>query len=238
MAHPAPVDIDMPPMYGVEAIEAEYTGRAAHASFAPETGINALDGLVTAYQAIAQLRQHIRHDARIHGIITHGGSAPNVVPDRAVGRFLVRALSPAYLDELMERVKRCFEAGAAASGASLELRPTELRYLPMRNNTALAAAYRANAESLGRTFLDVKIDSTGSSDMGNISEAVPSIHPMFGVGAMALNHTPGFTEVCATEAAHASMVQVAQALAMTGVDVALQADLLQRAKDEFASGRA
>jgi amidohydrolase len=234
MAHPAPVDIDMPPMYGVEAIEAEYTGRAAHASFAPETGINALDGLVTAYQAIAQLRQHIRRDARIHGIITHGGSAPNVVPDRAVGRFLVRALSPSYLDELMERVKRCFEAGAAASGASVEIRPTELRYLPMRSNKPLAAAYRANAESLGRTFIDARLDSTGSSDMGNISQALPSIHPMFGVGAMAFNHTPAFTEVCATEAAHASMVQVAQALAMTGVDVVLQPDLLQRAKDDFA----
>ena len=237
MAHPSPVDIDMPPMYGVEAVEVEYTGRAAHASFAPEAGINALDGLVTAYQAIAQLRQHIRRDARIHGIITHGGSAPNVVPDRAVGRFLVRALRPDYLDELMERVRRCFEAGAAASGATVEVRPTELRYLPMRNNVALAAAYRANAESLGRVFLDTTLDSTGSSDMGNISQALPSIHPMFAVGAMAFNHTPAFTEVCATDAAHASMVQVAQALAMTGVDVALRPDLLQRAKEEFAAGR-
>src|SRR3970282_1780457 len=105
----------------------------------------------------------------------------------------------------------------------------------MRNNPALAAAYQANAESLGRSFVDIRLDSTGSSDMGNISQAMPSIHPMFGIGARAFNHTPAFTEVCATDAAHASMVQVAQALAMTGVDVVLDPGLLQRAKEEFAS---
>jgi len=224
-------------MYGVYEVDAEYHGQSAHASFAPEMGVNALDGLVTAYQALAQLRQHIRRDARIHGIITNGGAAPNVVPDRAAGRFLVRALRPSYLEELRERVQRCFEAGAAASGATVDIRWGPFPYAPMRNNTALAAAYQANAESLGRTFVDVRLDSTGSSDMGNISQAMPSIHPMFGVGAMAFNHTPAFTDVSATEAAHASMVQVAQALAMTGVDVVMDPELLQRAKDEFASGR-
>ena len=235
MAHPAPVDVDMPPMYGIDQVEVEYRGRSAHASFAPEMGINALDGLVTAYQAIAQLRQHIRRDSRIHGIITDGGSAPNVVPERAAGSFLVRALQPAYLEELKAKVQRCFEAGAAASGAELEIHWGPWSCDPMRNNTALAAAYRANAESLGRTFLDARLDSTGSTDMGNVSYALPSIHPMFGVGGMAFNHTPAFTDAAATDAAQASMVQVAQALAMTGVDVALDPDLLQRAKEEFAS---
>jgi amidohydrolase len=237
MAHPAPADIAMPAMYGIEQVEVEYKGQSAHASFAPEMGVNALDGLVTAYQAIAQLRQHIRRDSRIHGIITHGGSAANVVPDRATALFLVRALRPAYLEELKGKVQRCFEAGAAASGATVDIRWSPWGYAPMRNNTALAAAYRANAESLGRIFLDVPLDSTGSSDMGNVSQAMPAIHPMFGIGAAAFNHTPAFTEVCATEAAHAAMVQVAQALAMTGVEVALDPDLLQGAKEEFASGR-
>ncbi|MEE8370280.1 MAG: M20 family metallopeptidase [Dehalococcoidia bacterium] len=237
MAHPSPVDVDMPPMYGVQQADVVYTGQSAHASFAPEMGVNALDGLVLAYQGIAQLRQHIRRDSRIHGIITDGGSASNVVPDRAAGTFLVRALRPAYLEELKEKVERCFEAGAAASGATLDISWDAYPYAPLRSNTALAAAYRANAESVGRTFIDVKLDSTGSSDMGNVSQAIPSIHPMFGVGAMAFNHTPAFTEVCATDAAHGAMVQVAQALAMTGVEVALEPDLLQRVKEEFASGR-
>jgi amidohydrolase len=106
MAHPAPFDIDAPPMYGVESCEVTYTGRAAHASVAPETGINALDALVTAYQSVAQLRQHIRRDSRVAGIITYGGSAHNVVPDRAEGRFEVRALRPAYLAEQLARVIR------------------------------------------------------------------------------------------------------------------------------------
>ena len=236
MAHPSPADIDMPPMYGVYDVEVEYRGQSAHASFAPEMGVNALDALVTAYQAIAQLRQHIRRDSRIHGIITHGGAAPNVVPDHTAAKFLVRALRPAYLEQLKEKVQRCFEAGAAASGATLDIRWAPFPYAPMRNNTPLAGAYRANAEALGRTFIDMTVDSTGSSDMGNVSQALPSIHPMFGVGAMAFNHTPAFTDVSATEAAHASTVQVAQALAMTGVDVVRDPGLLQRAKEEFAAG--
>ncbi len=237
MAHPSPVDIDMPPMYGLAQMDVEYRGQSAHASIAPEMGVNALDGLVTAYQAIAQLRQHIRRDSRVHGIITDGGSAPNVVPDRAAGSFWIRALRPAYLEELKGKVQRCFEAGAAASGATLDVRWGPWSCAPMRSNSALAAAYRGNAESLGRTFVDARLESTGSSDMGNVSQALPSIHPMFGIGAAALNHTPAFTGVCATDTAHQSMIQAAQALAMTAVDVALDPDLLQRAKEEFASGR-
>jgi amidohydrolase len=233
MAHPAPFDIDAPPMYGVEQCEVTYKGRAAHASVAPETGINALDGLVTAYQAIAQLRQHMRRDARVAGIITYGGSAHNVVPDRAEGRFEVRALRPAYLADLKTRVIRCFEAGAQASGADLEVKWSEFVYEPMNNNAAIVDAYKANALALGRKFLEIPVDSTGSSDMGNVSWTVPSIHPTFAIGAMALNHTRGFTQISGTDAAHEAMLQVAQALAMTGVDLVLDADLLSRAQAEF-----
>ncbi len=233
MAHPAPFDIDAPPMYGVESCEVTYRGRAAHASVAPETGINALDALVTAYQAVAQLRQHMRRDARVAGIITYGGSAHNVVPDRAEGSFEVRALRPAYLADLKARVMRCFEAGAQASGAQLEVKWSEGAYEPMNNNAAVAAAYKANAIALGRKFLEIPVDSTGSSDMGNVSWVVPSIHPTFAIGAMGLNHTPGFTQISATDTAHEAMLQVAQALAMTGVDLVLDPELLARAQAEF-----
>ncbi len=149
----------------------------------------------------------------------------------------MRAQNPDYLAELKEKVHRCFEAGAAATGATVEIKWGPWACSSMRNNTVLAGEYRGNAESLGRMFIDARLESTGSSDMGNISQAMPSIHPMFGIGAAAFNHTPGFTEVAATDAAHAAMVQAAQALAMTGVTVALDADVLQRAKEEFASGR-
>jgi len=236
MAHPAAIDIAAPPMYGVESCEAIYKGQAVHASIAPEAGINALDGLVTAYQAIAQLRQHMRRDARIHGIITYGGSAANVVPDRAEAKFLVRALQPAYLEELKARVERCFLAGAQASGASVEVKWAPYPYLPMHNNASLADAYKENALAVGRTFPDIAVDSTGSSDQGNVSWALPAIHPTFNVGAFAINHTQAFTEVAATDSAHQSMIEVGQALAMTGVDVVLDAGLRERAKAEF-SGR-
>jgi amidohydrolase len=236
MAHPAAIDIAAPPMYGVESCEAIYKGQAVHASIAPEAGINALDGLVTAYQAIAQLRQHMRRDARIHGIITYGGSAANVVPDRAEAKFLVRALQPAYLEELKARVERCFLAGAQASGASVEVKWAPYPYLPMHNNASLADAYKENALAVGRTFPDIAVDSTGSSDQGNVSWALPAIHPTFNVGAFAINHTEAFTQVAATDSAHQSMIEVGQALAMTGVDVVLDAKLRERAKAEF-SGR-
>ena len=234
MAHPAAIDIAAPPMYGVESCEAIYKGQAVHASIAPEAGINALDGLVTAYQAIAQLRQHMRRDARIHGIITYGGSAANVVPDRAEAKFLVRSLQPQYLEELKARVERCFLAGAQASGARVEVKWAPYPYLPMNNSNSLADAYKTNALAVGRSFPEIAVDSTGSSDQGNVSWALPAIHPTFAVGAFAINHTEAFTQVAATDSAHQSMIEVGQALAMTGVDVVLDADLRERAKRDFS----
>jgi metal-dependent amidase/aminoacylase/carboxypeptidase family protein len=233
MAGPAPFDTPDPPMYGVVQVHVVYKGRVVHASVAPEAGINALDALVTAYQAIAQLRQHMRRDARIHGIITYGGSAPNVVPDRAEAKFLVRALQPQYLVDLKARVERCFLAGAQASGAQVEVKWAQYPYLPMNNNPSLAAAYEANARAVGRAFLEQAVDSTGSTDQGNVSWVVPAIHPTFGVGAFAINHTEAFTQVAATDAAHKAMIEVGQALAMTGVDLVMNPDLLRQAKAEF-----
>jgi amidohydrolase len=237
MAHPAPVEVADPHMFGVDVVMVSYRGVGAHASVAPETAINALDGLVTAYQSIAQLRQHIRRDARVAGVITYGGVASNVIPDRAEGKFEVRALQPQYLADLKQRVVGCLEAGAKASGATLEMVWTPVSYAPMNNNGPLAAAYRANAEALGRKFLTIPLDSTGSSDMGNVSQVVPSIHPTFAIGNFALNHTASFTEVSATDAAHENMVQVGQALAMTGIDVVMRPGFLDEVKRAFGGGR-
>jgi len=235
MAHPMPIDFADPPMLGVAHVDVEYRGRAVHASVAPEQGVNALDALVTAYQSVAQLRQHIRRDARLHGIITYGGAAANIVPDRTAGTFYVRAMQPAYMKELKERVRRCFEAGALATGCELTMDWHEdLEYLPLRNNRPMVEAYRRNGEALGKQFVDLKNVSTGSTDMGNVSQIVPTIHPTFSVGQMIFNHTPEFTAAAITDAAHESMLLTAQALAMTGVDLALDPDLVRRAKADFA----
>ncbi|MEK7693717.1 MAG: M20 family metallopeptidase [Chloroflexota bacterium] len=235
MAHPMAVNFVDPPMLGVAHVDIEYHGRAVHASVGPEQGINALDAMVTAYQAVAQLRQHIRRDARLHGIITYGGAAANIVPDRTAGTFYVRAAEPNYLRELKARVKACFEAGALATGCTLTMDwHADLEYAPLRNNRPMVEAYRCNGEALGTQFVDLKNASTGSTDMGNVSQVVPSIHPTFSVGQMIFNHTPEFTGAAITDAAHDSMLKTAQALAMTGVDLALDHDLVKRAKADFA----
>jgi amidohydrolase len=233
MAHPIAVDIADPPMFGVEQVTVTYRGRGAHASVAPETAVNALDGLVTAYQAIAQMRQHIRRDSRVAGVILYGGAASNVIPDRAVGKFECRALNPSYLEDLKRRLVACLEAGAQASGCTAEME-WSTNYAPMNNSQPLAQAYKANAQALGRKFLEVPVESTGSSDMGNVSWVVPSIHPTFSIGNFALNHTAAFTEISATHAAHENMLQVAKALAMTGADIVMRPELLDEAKMAFA----
>ena len=235
MAHPMAVDFADPPMLGVAHVDIEYNGKAVHASVGPEQGVNALDAIVSAYQAVAQLRQHIRRDARLHGIITYGGAAANIVPDRTTGTFYVRAMTPRYLTELKERVRHCFEAGALSTGCTLTMDWHEdLEYQPLRNNGPMVEAYRRNGEAVGKQFVDIKNVSTGSTDMGNVSQVVPSIHPTFGVGQMIFNHTPDFTAAAVTDAAHASMLKTAQALAMTGIDLALDPQLVKRAKAEFA----
>jgi amidohydrolase len=240
MAHAAPADIAEAPMFGVSHVDVEYRGKAVHASVFPEQGVNALDAVVTAYQAIAQLRQHMRRDARIHGIITHGGDAANIVPGYAAATFYVRALKPWYLEQLKERVKHCFEAGALATGCEMTIHwHDEAEYAPMLNNGPMAQAYRRNGEALGKMFIDLKDLSTGSSDMGNVSQVVPSIHPNFSVGTPAFTHSSEFTAAAITDAAHAGMLQTAKTLAMTAIDVALEPGLLDEIKADFAGhGRA
>jgi amidohydrolase len=237
MAHAAPIDLAEAPMYGVAHVDVEYFGKAVHASVGPEAGVNALDAIVTAYQAIAQLRHHIRRDARIHGIITHGGDAANIIPKYTAGTFYVRALKPWYLVELKERVRRCFEAGALATGCELKMDWHEAaEYAPMKNNRAMVDAYRANGVETGMQFVELKDMSTGSSDMGNVSQVVPSIHPNFSVGQMMFTHTPEFTAAAVTDEAHEGMLKAAEALAMTGIDVALDPELLRSIKQGFAGG--
>ncbi|MGE4653003.1 MAG: amidohydrolase, partial [Myxococcota bacterium] len=149
MIHPASVNLVNMPCMCLAEVEAVYQGRAAHAAAMPERGVNALDGLVHAYQALGALRQHIRSSERIHGIITDGGQAPNIVPERAAGKFYVRAANEEALAVLKERVEGCFRAGALASGAELALRWGEVDYLDIRFNAALAERFQVNAEALG-----------------------------------------------------------------------------------------
>jgi amidohydrolase len=238
MVHPAGADLAAMPCICVAQVTAIYHGRSAHASVMPQRGINALDALVTAYQSIAQLRQHIRPTERIHGIITKGGAAPNIVPDHAEGFFYVRAPKMAGLAALKKRVEACFQAGALATGAHLELRWDAVDYLDLKANGPMTGAYRNNAEALGRTFVDIDPragGAAGSTDMGNVSHRVPSIHPTIACSPPDVTiHHPDFARWAASDRGDKACIDGAKALAMTALDMMTDGDLLAAAKAEFA----
>lgn len=230
MVHPAPHDSLTPKIIAASMFEAHYTGKAAHASMYPELGINAADALTIAQTAIGLLRQHIRPTDRIHGIITEGGDAPNIIPAHTSAKYIVRGRTLAELEELRPKVRRCFEAGALATGAELEIAGGSKPYAEMVYDLDIAACYRRNAESLGRTFPDPMTERTsGSTDMGNVSLALPSIHPMIGIDSLpAVNHQPEFTAHCVSAAADHAVVDGALAMAWTTIDMAKDESLRQR----------
>jgi amidohydrolase len=238
MVHPAGLDLITMPSLAVNEVRVTYTGKAAHASAMPFAGVNALDGLVTAYQSIAQLRQHIRQSERIHGIFNEAGLAPNIVPDHAVGTFYVRAENGLALADLKARVQNCFEAGALAAGCEVQIDWALGDYLEIKESWAIAERYKQNAESLGRDFFPLeKMPSSGagSTDMGNISHRVPSIHPMIAVAPPSVViHNPEFAKWAASDKGDKAVIDGAKSLAMTAIDVLSDKKLMQQAKDDFA----
>ena len=228
MVHPAPIDMCRAKIIAASMFDVHCTGKASHASAFPELGINAADALTVAQTAIGLLRQHIRDTDRIHGIVTHGGDAPNVVPAHTSARYIIRAETLEQLDELRERVRRCFEAGALATGASVQIVGGEKPYAQMRHDTRMAELYRRNAEQIGRSFPNPEVwehRPTASTDMGNVSLAVPSIHPMIGINSLpAVNHQPEFAAHCVSADADQALADGALAMAWTAIDLAAGAD--------------
>ena len=225
MVHPAPTEMDAMPCLAVSHLDVHYTGKEAHASAFPEQGINAADALTIAQTAIGLLRQHIRSTDRIHGIVTHGGDAPNVVPGHTSGTFLVRSRTLKDLAELEPRVRRIFEAGALATGCTHEVKPISPPYSEFDHDPAMVEIYRTNAEALGRRFPDIpqalKDRTAGSTDMANLSLAMPAIHPMLGLDCLpAVNHQPDFTAACITPTADQAVADGALAMAWTTIDLA------------------
>jgi metal-dependent amidase/aminoacylase/carboxypeptidase family protein len=185
------------------------------------------------------LRQHIKDRARIHGIITDGGEAANVVPSHSAGNFIVRAEDDDYLDELKEKVINCFVGAATASGARLEYKWGQVRYAALRNNLTLARLFRQNMRSLGRRIplFDPK-SSFGSSDMGNVSQLVPGIHPSVAIAPVkVLSHSLEFASAAASETGLRGLLDAAKAMAMTTVDLVARPELVDRAKEEFRQGK-
>jgi amidohydrolase len=225
MVHPAPLEQAVMGCLAVAHVNVDYHGKAAHASAYPEEGINAADAITVAQTAIGLLRQHIRPSDRIHGIVIRGGEAPNIVPAHTTAKYYIRSRTLAELAELEPRVNRCFEAGALATGCTVEITPQSPPYSEMRADPELTALYRDNAEALGRSFPEIPqatVEKTaGSTDMANVTLALPAIHPMLGLNCLpAVNHQPEFAAYCITPTADRAVVEGAIAMAWTAIDAA------------------
>ena len=218
-------------------VEAEFFGQPAHASAEPHKGVNALEAMILAFTSINSLRQHIKEEARIHGIITDGGEAPNIVPAHSAAEFYVRAPDNEYLDELKSKVSNCFIGASTASGARLEYHWDDIAFDSMKNNETLAELFKQNLESLGRHVEAFNPEfGLGSTDMGNVSQVVPSIHPTIAIASPeVLIHTPEFAAAATSEAGHEGLTDAAKALAMTVVDI-LQPGMLDKIRQEFCRG--
>jgi amidohydrolase len=238
MYHPGDRDELDPLMLALVSLDVEFRGKAAHAAAEPHEGRNALDALLLAWTALSALRLTIRSDSRFHGIITDGGKAANIIPDRTAARFMVRSPDNAYLKELQRRVIACFEGAATQTGCELAYTWSDTCDL-VTTNRPLAEAFSANAGSLGRVMNTRRLgDTHGSTDMGNVTTIVPGIHPFLSItnGPVA-GHSIAFAAAAATPQAQDTMRFAAKALAMTAVDALTDRALLSRAKEAFDGHR-
>jgi len=219
---------------GREALYFRFYGKASHAGATPHLGVNALDGVLNTYNLINALRQHVRMDVRIHGIVTKGGDSPNIVPEYAEMRLYVRARDPAYLEETVERVKNCARGAALGTGTRVEMGTYATRDYNMVSNPTLVELFMKNWESLGVKVEEVTERSYGSSDMGNVGQVMPAIHPTI---AIAPKGTPGhsiaFREASKSEVGHQGLILAAKGLAMTAVDLFTKPEVVLKMKRDF-----
>ena len=235
MVHPGTRNTGITEALACINLDIKFFGKAAHAASHPEQGINALEAMILSFNAVNSLRQHIKDKARVHGIITHAGEAANVVPAYSAAKFLVRASDNTYLDELKEKVLNCFAGAALATGAQLEHKWGEVIYAPMNNNMFLARLFAQNMESLGRKVEPFESSfGFGSTDMGNVSQVVPAIHPSVAIAPIGISvHSVEFAKAAASEAGQNGLLDAAKALAMTVADLLSKPETLAKVKEEF-----
>jgi amidohydrolase len=224
-------------LLGIVRATLEFKGKASHASADPWEGVNALDACVQTYNAVSMLRQQVRPDCRIHGIITNGGAAPNIIPEYASAIFYVRAPSIDTMWELYRRVIACAEGAAKASGCELQVTQHDSVYEPMKSSRVLLDLFKANMTSVGLTEGVAVPDRKGSSDVGNVSQVLPTIQPMIGIApeGMAI-HTREFADAAIKPLARQGMVAAAKTMAMTTFDLLAEPALVKTAKKEFTHG--
>jgi amidohydrolase len=239
MVHPANRDLTAMNAIAIQQLWVDYHGKAAHAAAFPFKGRNALDAAVLGYVNVAALRQHIRPDERVHGIFTKAGEKPNIVPEHAAAQWYVRSPKVASLEDLKARVHACLAAGAAAAGCTMSAEWKDPMYFDMIDNGPMVAAWVDNARRVGREPVDPSVGRpgvVGSTDMGNVSHRVPSIHPRIQVSPPDIPiHSPEFTAFAGSPDGDLAVLDGAKMLAMTIADLWLRPDVLDAAKAEFAA---
>ncbi|XP_071134821.1 xaa-Arg dipeptidase-like [Mytilus edulis] len=234
MVHPFPKTISHVSLTAVDRVTVKYIGKGAHAAVYPWNGVNALDAAVLCYQTVSCLRQQMKPTWRVHGIIKNGGIKSNIIPDLSELDYSYRAPNKQELDQLKVKMRSCFDSAATGTGCQVSYEFSSKPYLNMVSNYRMADAFRSNAESLGVTF-DAKEDEIGgSSDMGNVSQIVPSIHPLYNIETIHGNHTKDFTTASGDPKAQLHTLNQAKAMALTCLDILTDENLLKEIRDEFA----
>jgi len=239
MVHPGSHNSAATQALACQRLDIEFFGKAAHAAARPEAGINALAAMILAFNAIDALRQHVGPKCRMHGVITDGGSAANVVPAHSAGNFLVRAQDEKTLTDLKQKVLNCFIGAATATGAKLEYKWEPDYYAPMLNNLAIGRLYVNNMRRLGRvTSLGDNDTGFGSTDFGNVSQLVPGMHANIAIGRNGTPiHTQQFAKAAVSEAGMEAMLLAAKGLALTVADLLTSPSLMAKVKREFFKGQ-
>jgi amidohydrolase len=226
-------------LLGIVRVAFEFKGKAAHASADPWEGVNALDAAIQTYNNVAMLRQQVRPDARVHGIITHGGAAPNIIPEFAAATFYVRSRNIDYMWALQKRVIQCAEGAAKAAGCELNvIEHRDTVYEPMKRNRTLLDTFRANLKTFAVTESPEPTDRMGSSDIGNVSQVIPAIQPMVKIAPDGTPiHSRAFEAAARGPLAREGMLISAKAMAMTTCDLLADPSLVRKAQAEFRDAK-
>ena len=234
MVHPADQTLVDRGSLAITEVGIEFHGVSAHASSEPDKGVNALDAVIQTFIGLNALRQHIRDGARVHGIITHGGLKPNIVPEYAAARFYVRAADNGYRDEIVDKLRRCAEGAAVATGSRLEFKLVGHAYKAIRPNKALGCRFAHHVTALGYPVEEPK-GGLGSTDMGDVSWEIPAIHPYIRIAAGTVpGHSRAFCEAARSEPARGAMIAAAKALAAVCLDLWTDPALSRRVQEEFS----
>lgn len=234
MVHPAAISEESGSSSALYPVEVSYYGKAAHAAMAPEKGANALDAMILLFNSLYALKNRYTNDVNIHGIITEGGRAANIIPEFSQARFYLRAPKKNLIDEVLKEIEQCALGAAMMTKTQVEVKKFEAAYDDLKTNQTLSQLFTENLRQLGEKRIDPPTNSLGSIDMGNVSHRVPAIHPWMGIGDEALViHTEEFAKQTITQGGRSCLFQGAAAMALTAYDVLVSDQVQKRISQEF-----